>query len=99
MPMAAIEAYGITGEQPLHCRGDGCPAGTQQKVDMLCEQCPRIASRLRVLEQIIKPIDEILPVGIVFENRLPFNPTDDNMLQCTRCIYSGFSWHDGGLSN
>jgi len=28
-PMAAIEAYGITGEQPAHYRGKGCRAGSQ----------------------------------------------------------------------
>ena len=28
-PMAAIEAYGITGEQPAHHRGNRCSAGSQ----------------------------------------------------------------------
>ena len=28
-PMAAIEAYGITGEQPAHYRGNRCRAGSQ----------------------------------------------------------------------
>ena len=44
---------------------------------------PRLASRLRLLEQIPKPIDEVVPVGVILVNRLPLDSTNDNVLQCS----------------
>ena len=45
---------------------------------------PRLASRLRLLEQIPQPIDEVVPVGVILENRPPLDSTNDNVLQCSR---------------
>jgi hypothetical protein len=42
---------------------------------------PRLASRLRLLEQIPKPIDEVAAVGVIFENRPALDYTNDNVLQ------------------
>ncbi len=44
---------------------------------------PRIASRFRLLEQIPKPIDEVVSVGVILENRPPLDSTNDNVLQCS----------------
>jgi hypothetical protein len=43
----------------------------------------RIASRFRLLEQIPKPIDEVVSVGVILENRPPLDSTNDNVLQCS----------------
>ncbi len=91
--MTAVEAYGITGEQSPHGRGNGCLTGAQQQMDMIGHQGPRIADGFGVGEQFAEPIEEILPVGVILENRLPFDPTDDDMLQRTWCIYSGLAGH------
>ncbi len=55
---------------------------------------PRIASRLRLLEQIPKPIDEVVSVGAIRKNRPPLDSTNDNVLQCLGGIYSGLARHD-----
>jgi hypothetical protein len=50
---------------------------------MIGQKSPRIASRLRLLEQISKLIDEVVSVGVIFENRPPLDSTNDNVLQCS----------------
>jgi hypothetical protein len=35
--VSAIIVHGITGEQPVHYRGDRNGAGYQQQVEVLCE--------------------------------------------------------------
>jgi hypothetical protein len=44
---------------------------------------PRLASRVRLLEQILKPIDEVVSVGVIFENRPPLDSTNEIVLQCS----------------
>ena len=61
---------------------------------MIGHKRPRIASHLRLLEQIPKSIDEVLSVGVIFEKHLPRDSTNDNVLQCTGGIYSGLARHD-----
>ncbi len=60
---------------------------------MIGHKSPRIASRFRLLEQIPKPIDEVVSVGVILENRLPLDSTNDNVLQCSGGIYSGLARH------
>ena len=61
---------------------------------MIGHKSPRIASRFRLLEQIPKPIDEVVSVGVILENRPPLDSTNDNVLQCSGGIYSGLARHD-----
>ncbi len=61
---------------------------------MIGHKSPRIASRFRLLEQIPKPIDEVVAVGVILENRLPLDSTNDNVPQCSGGIYSGLARHD-----
>jgi len=61
---------------------------------MIGHKSPRIASRFRFLNQITQPIDEIVSVGVILENRPPLNSTNDNVLQCSGGIYSGLARHD-----
>ena len=51
---------------------------------------PPLAGRFRFLNQIAKPIDEVVSVGVILENRPPLDSTNDNMLQCSGGIYSGW---------
>jgi len=55
---------------------------------------PRIASRLRLLEQIPQPTDEVVSVNVISEKGLPLDSTNDNVLQCSGGIYSGLAQHD-----
>jgi hypothetical protein len=61
---------------------------------MMGHKSPRLASRLRLLEQIPKSIDEVVLVGVILENRPPLDSTNDNVLQCSRGIGSGLARHD-----
>jgi hypothetical protein len=61
---------------------------------MMGHKSPRLASRLRLLEQIPQPIDEVVPVGVILENRPALDSPNDNVLQFTGGIYFGLAWHD-----
>ncbi len=61
---------------------------------MIGHMSPGIAGRLRLWEQIAKPIDEVVSVGVIFENRPSLDSTNDNVLQCSGGIYSGLERHD-----
>jgi hypothetical protein len=61
---------------------------------MMGHKSPRLASRFRLLEQIPQPIDEVVSVGVILENRPPLDSTNDNVLQCSGGIYSGLARHD-----
>jgi len=50
---------------------------------MIGHKSPRIASLCRLLEQIPKPIDEVVSVGVILENRPALDSTNDNVLQCS----------------
>jgi hypothetical protein len=60
---------------------------------MVGHKSPRLSSRLRLLEQIPMPIDEIVSLGVILENRPPLVSTNDNVLQCSGGIYSGLARH------
>ncbi len=61
---------------------------------MMGHKSPRLASRFRLLVQIPKPIDEVVSAGVILENRLPLDSTNDNVRQCSGGIYSGLAQHD-----
>jgi hypothetical protein len=63
-------------------------------VEVIGHKSPRIASLFRLLEQIPKPIDEVVSVGVILENSPPLDSTNDNVLQCSGGIYSGLARHD-----
>ncbi len=50
---------------------------------MMGHKSPRLASRFRLWEQLPKPIDEVVSVGVILENRPPLDSTNDNVLQCS----------------
>jgi hypothetical protein len=41
-----------------------------------------------------KPIDEVISVGVILENRPALDSTNDNVLQCSRCINSGLARYE-----
>jgi hypothetical protein len=44
-----------------------------------------------LFEQIYKPIDEVVSVGVILGNRPPLGSTSDNVLQCSRAPI--LVWH------
>ncbi len=30
---------------------------------------------------------------LIIKNLPPFNVSDNNMMQCAGCVYTGFTWH------
>jgi hypothetical protein len=42
---------------------------------------------------------KIIPVKIIEENFPALNPSHNDMMQRTRSIYAGFSWHDSDVSD
>jgi Pyruvate/2-oxoacid:ferredoxin oxidoreductase gamma subunit len=61
---------------------------------MVADQCPRIAIRLELAEQIAETIQKTFPVGIVQKNLLTVDPAGNHMMQRARRIDSRFTWHD-----
>jgi hypothetical protein len=61
---------------------------------LIGHKSPRIESRFRFLEKIPEPIFEVVPAGVILENRPALDSTIDNVLQCAGGIYSGLARHD-----
>jgi hypothetical protein len=62
------------------------------------DQCPCIAQGLRILEDFSKSIEKLIPVGIVSEDRAPFNAPDHDMVNGSGSVNSGFPRHETSLS-
>jgi hypothetical protein len=50
---------------------------------MMVHKSLRLTNRFRLLEQILKPIDEVVLVGVILENHLPLDSTNEIALQCS----------------
>jgi hypothetical protein len=61
---------------------------------MIGHKSPGIARRFRLFKQIAKPINEVISVGVILENRPALDSTNDNVLQCSGCVNSGLARHD-----
>ena len=84
MPVAAVsqvETDRIAGQKPAHDRCDRSIARAQEQVDMVGHQGPGVTGRSRFQQQSRKPVDKILPVVIIFEDHLTFDPSDNDVMQ------------------
>ena len=62
---------------------------------MIGNQRPAKTKGLRVGDNIIDSLNEVFAVGIIFENFPALDSPNDDMLQGTGGIDSGFAWHKG----
>jgi len=56
-------------------------------------QGPRKAGRTGFNQNSTQPFQKVVPVLIVIEYLSTFNTPDNNMMQRSRSVYAGFSWH------
>ena len=96
MPVAAmppVEAHRIAGQKPAHGCGDRPASGAQQQMGVSAYQRPCITGGLRFGEPLGQPVQKVLPVVVVFENRCLLDSADDDMVQGPRGIDAGLAGH------
>ncbi len=85
--MSAVIPKGITGQKPSHDRRDGNCAGLKQKVKMIGNKCPGIATCFGFFEDTSESSQKIVSVGIVLEYLPSFNAPGNDVVEGPRSIY------------
>jgi len=91
--MPAIIADGISGKHPLHDSRYWCISGFEEKMYMIGNQSPCVAKRSGLQYDRPKPFEKIVPVMVIAKYHPAFDPSSNDVVQCTGCINSGFPWH------
>ncbi len=92
--MPAVVRNRIAGQQTPHDSGNGGFAGSQQKMRMIGNQRLARTKGFGVGDNVIDSVNEVFPVGIIIENFPALDSPNDDMLQGTGGIDSGFAWHN-----
>jgi hypothetical protein len=91
--MAAIELASIPCKQSPHDRGQGCGAGSQQKMNVIGQQGPGKASRMAAGKNLSEAIYEALTVALVPEYLPSLDSTNHDVLKSAWGIDAGLSRH------
>jgi len=97
--VGAVKPEGIAGEQAPHDGGDGDCTASEQQVEVVGDQGPRIAGGLGLPEDLTQALKEVLPVGIGFEYLPPFDAPAHDVVEQTWGVYSGFARHERAIPN
>jgi hypothetical protein len=92
-PMTVVETHHVSGEQPPHQNADASWPAAKQKVGVVVQKRPGVASRARLRQQRAQPLQHVLAVVVLSKNFAPFDPTDHHVLQNPGRIQSRDSWH------
>ena len=92
-PVPQVETDGIARQKPPHDIGNGNKPGAQQNMKVIGHQRPCKTAGLTVAQNTTKPIQKIIAVAVVSENFPALYSSDDDVMQRTWGIQSGFTWH------
>jgi hypothetical protein len=67
-------------------------------MEMICYQYPCKTGSAGVYKNLAQPVNKVLIVDLVFKYGLELYPPDNDVVQCSGRIYSGFSRHEGRLT-
>lgn len=81
--VSAVEIDCITRQKPLHELGDASLTAPKKKVGVIGHEHPCVTDRFSFWKQDRKPLKEILPVSIIFEERATFYSSNNDMVQYT----------------
>ena len=96
--VATIELLSITCEQSSHDMGNRNHASSKKKMGVISYQRPCKTGSASVYKNLAQPVNKVPIVDLVFKYGLALNPPDNDVVQCSGRIYSGFSRHGGGLT-
>ena len=85
--MPHVETYSITGEKPFQYRRQGIRPGSEKKVKMIGDQCPGIAGRVGLGQNITQTSKKIIPALVREKNCSPRDSSPDDMVKSTCGIY------------
>jgi hypothetical protein len=98
-PVAEIEGDSIACKQSPHHGCKGRLAGSQQKVRMVRHERPAQTKGLCLGDNVVQPLDKIVPVFVIIEYPLSLNPPNHYMMQSTCCVNSRFPWHNKDITS
>jgi len=87
--MPAVETDRISGQQPTHKCGQFNITGSKQKMCVVWKQCPGITGNIGFRDKFADPFKKVVPVLIIPEYILSFDPPDHHMMHNTGGIQSG----------
>lgn len=94
MPMiSTVKGHRIPGQKPSHDSGNRYTSCSQEEMHMIAEQRPCVAGSGTSQQQLAKAIKKSVPITIFSKDRLPFDPSDDNVMQRPCSVYSRLTWH------
>ena len=97
--MPAIEAYRIAGQEPVHYRGNGGGASSQQQMRVVWNQGPGKTRRRGIGQNTTQTLKKVLMVLRIFKYDPALDSPDDNMVQGPGRIYAGLAWYSLILHN
>ena len=91
--MAVVEGDGEAGQQASHQRRQGHGTAAQEQANVVGQECPRQEAGVAAPEQRSKALQEVAAIGIVAEDRAPFDSTGHDVMQRTGCIEARTAGH------
>jgi hypothetical protein len=92
--MPTIKMNCVARQQPPHDRRNGNMSGPEKEVTMVGYECPSKTACRSLRQNRGDPLDEIVPVGIVYKYLAPLNSAAYDVVQCTWCVDACLSCHN-----
>lgn len=91
--MPPVKSNRIAGQKSSHNLSNRLFAGFYKKMEMIRDQRPAVAGRGGLLQNRTESFQKPVSIGIVFKNVSSLDTSAYDMMQGTRRIYSGLTWH------
>ena len=92
-PIPSVETHNVSSKKLSHDGCHGSISGPQKQLHVVGHHSPCVVWRIHLLQQTRQPFEKFLPVLVIFENRLTFYSSNDDMVQGTGCVYAGLAGH------
>ncbi len=93
--MPKVKGNGIAGEKLPHQVAERTPACSDQKMEMVAQQCPCVTLATSLLKSLFQVTQEVISIMAVKKNILAvYPPPDKDMMDRTRHIDTFVSRHD-----
>jgi hypothetical protein len=93
--VTTIELLSITCEQSSHDGGNRNRTSSKKKMGVISYQRPGKTGSASVYKNLAQPVNKVPIANLVFKYGLALNPPDNDVVQCSGRVYSGFSRHGG----
>ena len=93
--VATVESGRVSGQQRPHRLLQRLRCGSHEKMEMIRHQSPRVHDETTVADDRRDTSEQVFPIGVVFENRAPFDTTCDDVMKRVRRVESWPTRHSG----